>query len=496
MEKVLEMKGIYKSFPGVIAVDKVDLDLYRGEVLALMGENGAGKSTLIKILSGMYKADEGEIIVDGKSYKEFSTKEAIDIGIGIIYQELNYLNDLTIAENIMLGQVPTKGPFKKVDYQKMQESAKVIMDKVGLGHRKPADMVSELSVAEKQLIEIGRAFSRNVKILVMDEPTSALNESETEKLFDLIRKIKGEGVGVIYISHRMEELFQVADRVEIMRDGKYVTTLTVKDTTTDEIVAYMVGREISDMYPPRSCAIGETAVEVVGLNTKFLKDINLHVRAGEVVGLFGLMGSGRTEIARCIIGMQRPASGAIRMNGHEFINKTPLEAISKRISYVPAERKTEGVNLIAPVKDNITLANLKKIKRRGRLDLAYEKKLANDWVSKLNVKTPSVFVETSTLSGGNQQKLVIAKSLNTNPSFMILNEPTRGVDVGAKVEIYSLINDLCAQNKAVLMISSELPEIMALSDRIYTLCEGRITGELTKREFTQEKLLKYAIGEC
>ncbi len=496
MEKVLEMKQIYKAFPGVVAVDKVDLDLYKGEVLALMGENGAGKSTLIKILSGMYKADSGEIIIKGKSYKEFTTKEAIDLGIGIIYQELNYLNDLTIAENILLGEVPVKGALKTVDYKGMYEQAKHVMDKVGLRHRKPTDMVSVLSVAEKQLIEIARAFSRNAKIIVMDEPTSALNETETEKLFEIIDKIKKEDVGIVYISHRMDELFRIADRVEIMRDGKYITTLKVEDTNTDEIVTYMVGREIADMYPTRDCRIGDVVFKVEGLNTAFLKNINFHVKAGEVVGLFGLMGSGRTEVSRCIVGAQKADSGTIYMNNEKFMNKNPLEALKRGISYVPAERKTEGVNLIASVKDNITLSNLNKIRKYGKLDLKYEAKLTWEWVKKLGVKTPSIMTEAGTLSGGNQQKLVIAKSLNTDPEFMILNEPTRGVDVGAKVEIYNLINALCKDNRAVLMISSELPEIMALSDRIYVLCEGRITGEVSKNEYTQENLLKYAIGEC
>ncbi len=495
MKKILEMKQIYKAFPGVVAVDKVDLDLHEGEVLALMGENGAGKSTLIKILSGMYKADSGEIIIDEKSYKEFTTKEAIDLGIGIIYQELNYLNDLTIAENILLGQVPTKGLISKVDYKGMYQQVEKVMKKVGLDHRKPTEMVSELSVAEKQLIEIARAFSRNAKVIVMDEPTSALNETETEKLFEIIDKIKKDRVGIIYISHRMEELYKVADRVQIMRDGRHITTLNVKETTTDEIVTHMVGRKIADMYPERNCEIGDVVFEVEGLNTSYLNNIKFNVKAGEVVGLFGLMGSGRTEVARCIVGAKKADSGTIKMGGESFMNKTPLDALKRGISYVPAERKTEGVNLIAPVKDNITLSNLKKITKHGVLDLVYEAKLAQSWVERLGVKLASIMTEAGNLSGGNQQKLVIAKSLNTAPQFMILNEPTKGVDVGAKVEIYNLINGLCKDHKAVLMISSELPEIMALSDRIYVLCEGKITGELSKGEYCQENLLKYAIGE-
>ena len=495
MEKVLEMRQIYKAFPGVIAVDKVNLKLYSGEVLALMGENGAGKSTLIKILAGVYKADSGDILIEGKAYQEFTTKEAIDLGIGVIYQELNYLNDLTIAENILLGQIPTKGALNKVDYKGMYKQVRQIMNKVGLEHREPTELVSSLSIAEKQLIEIARAFSRNVKILVMDEPTSALNETETKKLFKLIQLIKKEGVGIIYISHRMEELYRIADRVEIMRDGKYITTLQVKDTNTDEIVKHMVGRKITDMYPIRNCEIGEVVFDVKGLHTAFLKDVNFHVKAGEVVGLFGLMGAGRTEISRCIVGMQKADSGILHMDGEDFMNKSPLEALKKGIAYVPAERKTEGVNLIAPVKDNITISNLNKIRKRRKLDLKYEARLAKEWIKKLGIKTPGIMAEAGSLSGGNQQKLVIAKCLNTEPKFMILNEPTRGVDVGAKVEIYNLINQLCEEKKAVLMISSELPEIMALSDRIYVLCEGKITGELHKGEYTQENLLKYAIGE-
>lgn len=496
MEKILEMKQIYKAFPGVVAVDKVDLDLYKGEVLALMGENGAGKSTLIKILSGMYSADEGEIIIEGQSHRGFDTKEAIDLGIAVIYQELNYLDDLSVAENIMLGQVPVKGPLKRVDYQALYAGVKDIMEDVGLGHRKPTDMVSRLSVAEKQLIEIARAFSHNVKVLVMDEPTSALNDTETRRLFQLIRKIKAKGVGIIYISHRMDELFEIADRIEIMRDGKYVTTLKVEETNTDEVVSHMVGREIKDMYPGRSCEIGKVVFEVKNLNTRFLKNIEFHVKSGEVVGFFGLMGAGRSEVARCIYGAQTPDSIALIMDGKAIENKTPLDSLNHKISYVPAERKTEGVNLIMSVKENITLSDIEGLIRKKKLDLRYEKEIASRWKEKLSIKAPSIETTSASLSGGNQQKIVIAKALNTSPEFMLLNEPTRGVDVGAKVEIYDLINGLCKDGKAVLMISSELPEIMAMSDRIYVMCEGRITGEVQKQEFSQEHLLKLAIGEC
>lgn len=455
----------------------------------------ARKSTLIKILSGMYTPDSGEIIIDGKSHSALTTKQSLDEGVAVIYQELNYLNDLSIAENILLGQVPVKGPLKRVDYEKMYDSVRSIMDEVGLGHRKPTDMVRILSVAEKQLIEIARAFSHHVKILVMDEPTSALNETETEKLFELIFKIRKKGIGIIYISHRMEELFKVADRVEIMRDGKYVTDRPVSEMTTDDVVAAMVGRQVKEMYPKRDCRIGETVFEVKNLKTGFLKDLSFHVKSGEVVGFFGLMGAGRSETARCLFGAQKPDSMEITMEGRRIENRTPKEALDNGLSYVPAERKTEGCNLVMSVKDNITLSDLKGLTRHRLLNLKYEREVAKKWVEKLKVKTPTLDTPADSLSGGNQQKLVIAKCLNTDPRFLILNEPTRGIDVGAKVEIYDLINDICRDNRAVMMISSELPEIMAMSDRIYVMCEGRITGEVEKKYFTQEKLMKLAIGE-
>ncbi len=496
MEKILEMKQIYKAFPGVIANDNVDLTLYKGEVLALMGENGAGKSTLIKMLSGMYKPDSGEIIIDGKTYTNLGTKEALEAGVAVIYQELNYLNDMTIAENILVGQTPVKkiGPLKIVDYSKTNQSVEEIMKLVGLGHRKPTDYVRDLSVAEKQLIEIARAFSRNVKILVLDEPTSALNETETEALFDLIRKFKERGVGIIYISHRMEEIFKISDRVEIMRDGKYIWDKEISKIEPSDIVAGMVGRKIENMYPTRNCKIGEEVFTVNNLNTSFLKNISFNVHAGEVVGIFGLMGAGRSEVCRCLFGAQKPDTIEMTMHGQKIENKTPLDALNHSMSYVPAERKVEGVNLAMDIKENITLSNIKGFVKNHLLDLKKEKEIAKKWVEELGVKTPSLETLSDSLSGGNQQKLVIAKCLNTDPQFMILNEPTRGIDVGAKVEIYKLINRLCEQGRAVLMISSELPEIMSMSDRIYVMCEGKITGEVQKEEFSQTYLMELGIG--
>ncbi len=490
---ILEMKGIYKAFPGIVAVDHVDLELEKGEVLALIGENGAGKSTLIKILSGAYTADDGVICVDGKEYRSYNTREAIDLGIGIVYQELNYLGAMSIAENLFIGRVPTKGRMKKVDYKKLYADAKVVMDQFGLGHREPAMEVGELSVAEKQLVEIARAFTRDVKILVMDEPTSALNDVETENLFKLVRAMKARGVSIIYISHRLSEIFEIADNVMVMRDGKKVARVSVKDTDTDQLVAYMVGREIKDMYPKRVTTPGRDIFRVEDLRTDFLKGVSFNVREGEVVGLFGLMGAGRTEVAECIIG-SRKHTGKMEIDGKAYSPKSPLDSLRNGIAYVPAERKSEGVCLISPVRDNVTIANLKKFAPKGIMHLKEEKQIAREWVKKLGIKTPGIMTEVDSLSGGNQQKVVVAKGLNTEPKLMILNEPTRGIDVGAKVEIYSLINDLCADNKAVVMISSELPEIMAMADRIVVLHEGQVTAEVEKKDFSQEVLLKYAIG--
>ena len=490
---ILEMKGIYKAFPGIVAVDHVDLELEKGEVLALIGENGAGKSTLIKILSGAYTADDGVISVDGREYRSYNTREAIDLGIGIVYQELNYLGAMSIAENLFIGRVPTKGRLKKVDYKKLYADAKAVMEQFGLGHRDPMMEVDQLSVAEKQLVEIARAFTRDVKILVMDKPTSALNDVETENLFKLVKGMKERGVSIIYISHRLSEIFEIADNAMVMRDGKKVARVSVAQTNTDELVAYMVGREIKDMYPKRVTRAGRDILRVQNLCTDFLKGVSFSVREGEVVGLFGLMGAGRTEVAECIVGC-RKYTGEMEIDGKAYDPRSPLDSLRNGVAYVPAERKSEGVCLISPVRDNVTIANLKKFAPRGIMHLKQERQIAQEWVGKLGVKTPSIMTEIDSLSGGNQQKVVVAKGLNTEPKLMILNEPTRGIDVGAKVEIYNLINDLCADNKAVVMISSELPEIMSMADRIVVLHEGMVTAQIDKAEFSQELLLKYAIG--
>ena len=492
---ILEMKDITKAFPGIVANDHVNLTLEKGEVLALIGENGAGKSTLMKILSGAQRADSGTITIDGQTLSGYNTREAIDLGIGIVYQELNYLGALSIAENLYIGRIPVKGKFKKIDYPTLFENAKGIMQELGLGHLDPATPVERLSTAEKQLVEIARAFTREVKILVLDEPTSALSDKETEDLFKLIRSFKQKGVSIIYISHRLNEIFEVADSVMVMRDGRNVARRPIAETDTDILVRDMVGREIKDMYPKRKdIQIGREVFRVKNLRTGFLKDVGFDAREGEVVGLFGLMGAGRTEIANCIMAVQKYDSAEMTIDGKPYQPKKPHDALDNGIAYVPPERKSEGITAVLSVKDNITIANLKRFAPKGIMNLKKEMEIAQDWVSKLEIKVPQILAPVETLSGGNQQKVVVAKELNTDPKVVILNEPTRGVDVGAKVEIYNLINDLCADQRAVVMISSELPEIMAMADRIFVIHEGRITAEVPKSDFSQETLLKYAIG--
>lgn len=492
---ILEMREIYKAFPGVVALNHVTLELEKGEIMALLGENGAGKSTLMKILSGAYHADEGEVYLEGKQISGYTTQEAIDMGISIVYQELNNIPDISVAENLFLNNLPVKGPAKKIDYKKLYADSEQLLKKVGLTNVDPRVNLGTLSVAEKQLIEIAKAVSKNVKILVMDEPTSALNDAETDNLFELILRMRDEGVSIIYISHRMSEIYRVADSAMVMRDGQFITKVKVAETTTDDLVAYMVGRKITDMYPTRNVTLGKEIFAVEHLTTNHLKDISFHIRAGEVVGLFGLMGAGRSEIASCIVGMKYRQTSNMRMHGEKYVPVSPANALKHKITYVPAERKTDGLFLALSVRENITISNLDAFTKFGKMDLKQEKKIADEWIRALHVKTPKAETVIESLSGGNQQKVAVAKSLNTDPELIILNEPTRGIDVSAKAEIYALINELCAQGKAVLMISSELPEIMSMSDRIYVVCEGRITGEVQKADFTQERLVKYAIGE-
>lgn len=491
-EILLQMNHIRKEFPGVVALNNVSLELKKGEILALLGENGAGKSTLIKILAGAKTADSGEIILDGEKIEVTSPLEMITKGISVVYQELNYLNDLNIAENIFLGNLP-KAKMGGVDFTKLKMETERLLSMVGLDVS-PMTEVSQLSVAQKQMMEIAKALSKKSKVLVLDEPTSAINLTEAQILFKLLKQLADQGTSIIYISHKMDEIFEISDRVQVLRDGSDIGTRNTKDTDVDELVSMMVGRSIENMYPKEEIAHGDVAIEVKGLCAKGLKDISFSVRSGEIVGMFGLLGSGRTEIAECLFGKRYMEKGEVRVNGKSVQIKNPATAIAEGIAYLPRERKSEGLLMMRDVKENITVVFKKKLRKMLGFDLKEEKKLAKLWVEKLKIKTPGICTPIESLSGGNQQKVALSKWLINDPKILILNEPTRGIDVGAKVEIYKLMEELCQKGLAIILISSETPEIMGMSDRILVIHEGAVHGELSRGEFDQEKVMHYAIG--
>ena len=492
---VISMKGICKSFPGVRALQDIELELYKGDVLALMGENGAGKSTLMKVLAGAYQPDAGEILFEGEPVKMTTPAVAIDMGVNVIYQELNNSDVLSIAENIYMGDLKTT-KAGLIDYKTIREDTARILKRVGLSAYDPFTPVGKLSVAEKQMVEIAKALAKNAKVLVLDEPTAALNNEEIELLFQLIRELSAEGTAIVYISHRLDEVFEISDRIMVMRDGQHIKTMPTAGTTKSELIALMVGREISNMYPQRTTDhIGPVVLEVENLSSVYVKDISFQVRRGEILGLFGLMGAGRTELVETIFGNRRRTGGRILIEGKEANIRSPRQAKEHGIGYIPAERKTDGLFLVHSVGSNITINILQKLLNRLHL-LNYKKEgaIVDRWIRELRVKTPSAAVEIETLSGGNQQKVVLAKWLAAEPRILILNEPTRGIDVGAKAEIYSLINALSRQGITFIMVSSELPEVMSMSDRIVVIHEGRMKGTLTRAEFSQEKLLATALG--
>lgn len=496
-EKTLEMKGICKSFPGVKALDYVDLELEKGDVLALLGENGAGKSTLIKVLAGEYIADEGEIFIDGKKVDITGPRDSIALGVNVIYQELNNSDVLSIAENIYMGNLKRKNGL--IDYKTIGEDTKKLLDRVGLNKYDPFTTVENLSVAEKQMVEIAKALSKNTKILVLDEPTAAITEEETETLFGLIRELSAQGTSVIYISHRLEEVFEISNKVMVMRDGCKVKTLETKDTNKSELIALMVGRTVENVYPPREYkGDGSIILDVKNMySCDYIKDVSFNVRKGEILGLFGLMGAGRTQIVETIFGDKPLEKGEIYFEGKKTNFKSPIDAKKMGIGYLPSDRKDEGLFLIHSVAQNISANVIKKMLgkngKRGLFNYKRESEEAVKWIQSLRIKTPSKDTAIESLSGGNQQKVVVGKWLADDPKLLLLNEPTRGIDVGAKLEIYNLLNDLTDQGISFVMISSELPEIMAMSDRIYVIHEGRLKGEVQREDFSQEKLLGIAL---
>jgi ribose transport system ATP-binding protein len=491
---LLEMKQISKSFPGVKVLDDVQLNLKRGEVLALMGENGAGKSTLMKILGGIYSLDHGTITVKGQPQEKMTPDIAAKLGIAIIHQELNLIPHLSVMENIFLGREFTYGKSGFVNWRRMRVEAKRWLDQLAID-LDPATLVGELSVGQQQMVEIAKALSMQADILVLDEPTAALTNREIDALFGVIASLKQKGVGMIYISHRMEEIFQISDRITVLRDGQYIGTVETAKTDLDQLVKMMVGREITERFPKVEITPGAERLRVENLSVRGkLSDISFTVRSGEIVGVAGLMGAGRTEMAKALFGLERVDSGRIVIDGQQVRISQPIDAIRAGIALVTEDRKQEGLVLSLSVRENIALPNLGKVSAFGVLKQKEEQELSEQTIQQLLIKTAGGEQIVGSLSGGNQQKVVIGKWLAAKPKILILDEPTRGVDIGAKKEIYDIMNRLAREGVAILMISSELPEVLGMSDRILVMHEGRITGEFSRDEATQELIMHAATG--
>ncbi len=490
-EVIVSMQGISKSFPGVKALDNVRFELRSGEVMALLGENGAGKSTLMKILSGVYTRDAGTIEIFGKSYGDLTPKQAQAVGVAIIHQELNMCRHLTVAENMFLGREIYKG-FMLDNAAMEREAARVLGElKIDIS---PRQVVGDLPVSKQQMVEIAKALSTNARVLIMDEPTSALTSKEIDDLFRIIRQLRANGCGIVYISHRLEELAHIVDRVTIMRDGQYITSMNFQDVTLDEIIAHMVGREIKEKFPRVECEKGKKVFEVKHLNAgRMVRDVSFELYEGEIVGFAGLMGAGRTETTRAIFGVDPKESGEILLDGKPVSIRSPQDAIQAGIVLAPEDRKKDGLCTKLSIRHNIALPNLDLLcNRLGVVSTTKEDAMCDQAVDNLKIKTPNVDVDAGNLSGGNQQKVVVGKWLARNSRVVMFDEPTRGIDVAAKVEIYNLMNQLKQQGIAVMFVSSEMPEVMGIADRIIVMCDGRITGELSARETTQNEILTYA----
>ena len=496
-EYLLEMKKISKSFPGVKALTDVDFQLKAGEVHALLGENGAGKSTLIKVLGGIYIAEKGEIIIDGQHVDIQNVADARANGISIIHQELVLVPHMTVAENIFLGR-ELKGPFG-IDSIKMRKEAQTMLDRFDLGID-AGELVGNLSIAQQQMVEIVKAISFNCKILVMDEPTSSISDREVEALFDIMRGLAKQGVGIVYISHKMSELDEVCDRVTVLRDGCYVGTRVVKETPRDELINMMVGRELSKYYVRDHTTSTNVVfrcehIDDAKKTKKRVKDVSFEVREGEIVGFAGLVGAGRSETMQCIFGLTPGSTGEVTLDGKKLVIKSATDAMNAGISLVPENRKLEGLYHVQSVTFNSTIEVLKEFIRHLNVDSKKEQTITQKFVDMMKTKTPSLEQTVTNLSGGNQQKVMIGRWLATNPRILILDEPTRGVDVGAKAEIYDIMNELTKNGVAIIMISSELPEIINMSDRVYVMYEGRITGCIDWQDLSQEAIMKLATAE-
>ncbi|WXR61067.1 ATP-binding cassette domain-containing protein [Peptostreptococcaceae bacterium AGR-M142] len=492
MEKILEMKNVTKEFPGVKALDDVHLNVYKERVMALLGENGAGKSTLMKILSGVYKKTSGTVKYNGEIIDPKNPKHAQELGISIIHQELNLIEELSIGENIFLGREP-KNKFGMIDWKTLNKKAKELLIPLNI-KESPETKVKSLSVGKKQMVEIAKALSFDAKLIIMDEPTDALTDQETIKLFKVIDKLKKDGKSIVYISHRLKEIFEICDDITILRDGQFIAEKLVKDINEDILVELMVGRKLEEQYPYKEHKTEDIIFEVKNLSNKYIKDISFNMQRGEILGVAGLMGAGRTELAKTIYGHYKYDKGQIILNGKELILKNERDALISGISYVSEDRKKDGLVLGMSVKENISLSGLENIAKGIFINKEEEKKIAYDYKEKISIKTPSLNQKVKNLSGGNQQKVSISKSLVTDPKILILDEPTRGVDVGAKKEIYELMNVFKSQGMSVLMISSEIPELLGMCDRIMVMHEGRISGILERSGLTQESIMRLAVG--
>jgi inositol transport system ATP-binding protein len=488
----LQVLHISKSFPGVLALDDISLKARSGSVLVLCGENGAGKSTLMKIINGIYQPDRGEILIDGKKVHIRSPIHARKFGISMIFQELNYIPEMTIAESLFCGRLPSRAG--RVDWKAVRRRTLELIEKENLPYS-PTMRMKDLTVSDIQMLEILKAISIDAKIIIMDEPTSAITQREIDRLFGKIADLKARGACIIYISHKMDEIFRIADDIAILRDGKVVESRPCGELDIDKVISLMVGRKLESNFPKRKIEIGEEALRVEKLSAPgVFRDISFSVRAGEIVGFAGLMGAGRTEVMRAVFGLDRFASGEIRVRGKRVRINTVKDSKAARIAMLSEDRRRYGLVAVRSVRENVSLANLRQFIYRGRLHGKKEISLVSDICSKLNVKTPSLGTAVEALSGGNQQKVVLGKWMLSEPDVLIMDEPTRGIDVGAKYEIYKLMGDLAAEKRALVMVSSELLELIGMCDRIYVMCKGEISGELARDEFSQEAIMRLAMG--
>jgi ABC-type sugar transport system ATPase subunit len=489
---LLEMKGIGKTFPGVKALEGVNLAVREGQVHALLGENGAGKSTLIKILSGAYTRDEGEILFDGAPADIRNPADAESLGISTIYQEFNLTPNMTIAENIFLGHLPTKAG--RVDWATVRSRSRELLDSLDV-HLPVDTLTGSLSVAQQQMVEIAKSLNRNTRILVMDEPSAVLSEKDIDNLFAVVRRLQATGIGIIYISHRLKEIFELADEVTVLKDGRYVDTRQVADVGMDDLVKLMIGRDLEDVYPQRAHAPGDVVLEVSHVAQAHLaRDVSFDLRAGEIVGFAGITGSGRTEVARVIFGADRATAGEMSLFGKPYRPSSPRDAINHGVALVTEDRKRQGLLLKLQVFFNTTVSGLDRLSRFGILRLKDEQVLVRRWIQNLRIKTPSPEFLVVNMSGGNQQKVVLARWLSLGIKVFIMDEPTRGIDVGSKAEIYQIMSDLADQGMAIIMISSELPEVLGMSDRVMVMREGRIVKELAREQASEEVVMQYAVG--